>query len=154
MKRLAKMPIPDGAQVWAFCGDNFFDKLVSHPSVKEVWDGFGAAREKIERLGGDYTFGTFDIGDIMFENYQGTDDNDTVAIADDECRLFLTGVPDLYAEYFAPADFLDTVNTPGLPRYARIAREHETAARYVELHVQQNPLPLCLRPRTLMRGTA
>ena len=150
--RVAKMPIPKDALVWAFCGDEFFDKLISHPSVKDVWNGFDAA-ESILRRGGNYAFNVFEFGGIFFENYRGTDDAMTVIVADDECRFFLTGVPGLYAEYYAPADFLDTVNQPGLPRYARIAPD-KRLNQSVELHTQQNPLPLCLRPRTLMRGTA
>jgi len=151
MFRLAKMKVPDVALPWAFCGDEFFDKLITHPSVKETYDGFGAA-QSILRKGGNYAFSIFEYGGIMFENYRGTDDQTTVAIADDECRFFLTGVPGLYVEYFAPADFLETVNTPGLPRYAKIAIDRKFQ-RSVELHTQQNPLPVCLRPQTLMRGT-
>jgi hypothetical protein len=150
MRRHAKMLIPASAQVWAFCGDEFFDKLLEHPSVKGVYDGYAAAER---RLGDNYAFGVFEFGGIFFENYQGTDDGTTVAIAPDECRFFFTGVPGLYAEYFAPADFIETANTLGLPRYAKIAPDARFG-RFVEMHVQQNPLPLCLRPQTLVRGVA
>ncbi len=150
MKRKAKMPIPSTAMVWAFCGDGFFDSLISLEDVKKVYTD---TDEQRVRLGGNYAFGTFEFGGIVWENYQGTDDGETVAIAPDECRLFLTGVPGLYAEYFAPADFMETVNTLGLPRYAKVAPD-QRFNQFVELHTQQNPLPLCLRPQTLIRGTA
>jgi hypothetical protein len=150
MRRHAKMLIPASAKVWAFCGDEFFDKLLEHPSVKGVYDGFASAER---RLGDNYAFGVFEFGGVFFENYQGTDDGTTVAIAPDECRFFFTGVPGLYAEYFAPADFIETANTLGLPRYAKIAPDARFG-RFVEMHVQQNPLPLCLRPQTLVRGVA
>lgn len=148
MRRNAKTIIPNTAKVWAFCGDNFFDKLLEHPSVKGVYDGWAAAKAA---LGENYAFGIFEFGGIFFENYQGTDDNETVAIDPDECRFFLVGVPGLYAEYYAPADFMETVNTVGLPRYAKLAADPRFD-QYVELHTQQNPLPLCLRPQTLVRG--
>jgi hypothetical protein len=150
MRRNAKTIIPASAQVWAFCGDEFFDKLLEHPSVKGVYDGYAAAKSA---LGDNYAFGIFEFGGIFFENYQGTDDGTTVAIAPDEARFFFTGVPGLYAEYFAPGDFMETVNTMGLPRYAKLAPDTRFN-RYVELHTQQNPLPLCLRPQTLVRGVA
>jgi hypothetical protein len=150
MKRNAKTEIPSDAKVWAFAGDTFFDKLLEHPSVKKVWDGTASAKSA---LGDSYVDGVFEFGGIFFENYTGTDDNTTVAIDPDEARFFFTGVPGLYSESFAPADFLDTVNKPGLPRYARIALDPKFA-QWVELHTQQNPLPLCLRPSTLMKGTA
>jgi hypothetical protein len=145
--RNAKTLLPNGYRVWAFCGDNFFDKLIEHDSVKEVYNN---TTEQERRLGANYAFGTFEFGGVVFENYRGTDDNDTVAIGTDEARVFLTGVPSLYAEYFAPADFMETANTIGLPRYAKVAPDAKFN-RYVELHTQQNPLPICLRPKTLIQ---
>lgn len=149
MKRNAKTVIPAGARVWALCGDNFFDSLLEHPSFKAAYQNTDAAKAA---LGDSYVFGAVNFGGIVWENYQGTDDNSTVAIGANECRFFWTGVPGLYAEYFAPADFMDTVNTIGLPRYARLAPDTEFN-RFVKLHTQQNPLPLCLRPKTLCKGT-
>lgn len=149
MKRNAKTVIPSTALVWAFAGDDFFDALIENKSIKDAYKGYEAAER---RLGASYVHGVFEFGGIFFENYWGTDDNSTVAIASDEVQFFWVNVPGLYAEYFAPADFLDTVNTIGLPRYSRLAPD-QRFNQYVELHTQQNPLPLCLRPRTLMSGS-
>jgi len=148
IQRSAKTIIPSTARVWAFCGDNFFDELISHPVVKDVYKN---TTDQERRLGANYAFGVFEFGGIVWENYRGTDDNATVAIDDDEARIFLTGVPGLYAEYFAPADFMETVNTVGLPRYAKLAPDNRFN-QFVELHTQQNPLPICLRPKTLVRA--
>lgn len=149
IRRNAKMVLPGTAKVWAFCGDEFFDALISRPDVKAVYQTQG---EQMERLGKNYAFSVFEFGGIVFENYQGTDDGTTIAIGATEARAFLTGVPGLYAEYFAPADFFETVNTLGLPRYARTALDGRFN-QAVELHTQQNPLPLCLRPKTLCKFT-
>jgi hypothetical protein len=148
MKRNLKLPRPAGARVWALCSDSFFDALISHDNVKGVYDGWAAAER---RLGESYVHGVFEFGGIFFENYEGTDDNSTVTIATDKVQFFYTNVPGLYAEYYAPADFMETVNTIGLPRYAKAAPDTEFN-RWVKLHTQQNPLPLCLRPKTLMIG--
>ena len=40
---------------------------------------------------------------------------------------------------------------PGLPRYAKKAVDQQFA-RWVMLHVQSNPLPICTRPRVLIKG--
>jgi hypothetical protein len=149
MKRNSKTVIPSTARVWAFCGDEFFDALIENESIKAAYKGYERAEA---RLGDSYVHGVFEFGGIFFENYWGTDDNETVAIAPDEVQFFWTGVPGLYAEWFAPADFLDTTNTIGLPRYSRLAPD-QRFNQYVELHTQQNPLPICLRPRTLMKGS-
>lgn len=150
MRRNAKTVIPNGAFVWAFCGDSFFDKLISNPSVKAAWAGTEAAAAM---LGDNYAFGIFEFGGIMWENYYGTDDNEMVAVADDECRFFWTGVPGLYTESFAPADYIETVNTPGLPRYAKIAVD-QRFQKFADIEAQTNPLPLCLRPATLCKGVS
>jgi hypothetical protein len=148
MKRHAKTIIPPEAKIWAFAGDNFFDKLLEHPSVRSTYDGWAAAQSA---LGGNYAFDVFEYSGIFFENYQGTDDNSTVAVATDECRFFLTGVPDLYAEYYAPADFMEAANTLGLPRYAKLQNDNNFG-KSVSLLVESSPLPLCLRPQTLCKG--
>lgn len=155
MTRNVKAVLPSSAKVWAFAGDNFFDKLIESTSVKGVWDGWAAAER---HLGGNYAHGVYEFGGIFFENYRGTDDQTrasggTVGIAPDECRFFLTGVPGLYEEYYAPADFMETVNTLGLPRYAKVAPT-DNMNRGVTLHTQQNPLSLCTRPLTLIKGTS
>lgn len=147
IKRNAKLPIPSTAQYHVFCGDDFFDELISREDVKRVYQ---QTAEQQVRLGNDYAFGIFEFGGMIFENYQGTDDNSTVAVASAEAIAFVTGVPGLYAEYFAPADFFETANTIGLPRYAKVAPD-QRFNQFVELHTQQNPLPLCLRPQTLVR---
>lgn len=145
--RNAKMVLPNTALIWAFCGDNFFDKLIAREDVKRT---FLQTDEQRVRLGKNYAFGTFEYGGIVWENYRGTDDGTTVGIDADEARAFLVGVPGLYAEYFAPASFMETVNTIGLPRYAKIAVD-QRFNEFVEMHTQQNPLPLCLRPKTLLK---
>lgn len=148
VRRNAKLAIPSSASMWVFCGDNFFDALISRPDVKEV---FKRTDEQRVRLGANYAFGAFEFAGVVWENYRGTDDGSTVAIDTDEAVGFLTGVPGLYAEYFAPADFMDTANTIGLPRYARMGQDPSGMNRFVTLHSQQNPLPLCLRPQTLVK---
>jgi Phage major capsid protein E len=148
MVRNLKTTVTADARVWAFVGDEFFDALISNRSVKATYNGIEAAKA---RLGDNYATGVFEFGGIFFENYQGSDDNEEIAIAPDEARFFLTGIPGLYEEYYAPADFMETVNTPGLRRYAKVAPDQRFNQK-AELHVQSNPLPLCLRPATLCRG--
>lgn len=147
--KMGESVVGSSARVWALCGDRFFDKLVESTSVKGVWDGWAAAER---RLGSGYAGDVYEFAGIMWENYQGTDDNTTVSIPLDKCQFFPVGVPGLYAEYYGPADFWDTVNTVGLPRYARVLPEEN--GRSVTLHSQMNPLPLCLRPKVLMQGTS
>lgn len=158
MVKNAKTPIPAGARIHAFCGDDFFDALLQHSSVKGVYDGYAAARRA---LGDNYAYEVFEFGGIFFENYRGSDDQGASAdteqggalgINTDEAKFFWTGVPGMYAEYYAPGDFVDTVGTVGLPRYASVALD-PMHGRFIDVHTEQNPLPICKRPKTLMTGT-
>jgi len=61
------------------------------------------------------------------------------------------GVPDLFVEAYAPADYIETVNTPGLPRYAK--QEPLDFGRGAMLEAQMNVLPICTQPRCLIKAT-
>ena len=159
VERNAKTLLPPGAQVRALCSPAFFDEFTSHDDVAQAFAGWQAAQQN---LAGDVRAG-FNFGDVIWSEYRGTDGIDgeessdgaligEVGLAAGTCRFFLTGVPGIYTEKFAPADFLDSVNRPGLPRYARVAVDPEMS-RWAKIHVQSNPMPICLRPETLIEGT-
>ena len=129
----------------------FFDALTSHSKVKEAYERWeeGAALRNDMRSG-------FTFGGIIFEEYRGQatdpDGNTRRFIASGEGHCFPTGTAESFVTYFAPADFNETVNTLGLPLYAKqCPRKFD---RGTELHTQSNPLPLCLRPGVLVKLTA
>ena len=94
--------------------------------------------------------GSFEYWGIVFEEYRGR--VGTVDFTDaSKAYFFPVGVPGLFRQYNAPADFVETANTIGLPRYAKQAVDQQFA-RWVMLHVQSNPLPICTRPRVLIKG--
>ena len=129
----------------------FFDALTSHSKVKEAYERWeeGAALRNDMRSG-------FTFGGITFEEYRGQatdpDRNTRRFIASGEGHCFPTGTAESFVTYFAPADFNETVNTLGLPLYAKqCPRKFDLGT---ELHTQSNPLPLCLRPGVLVKLTA
>jgi hypothetical protein len=133
-------------KVHCFCGDNFFDDLVAHPEVRETYMGQQQAAE----LRNGYAYGTLNFGGITFENYRGTVGG-VGFVNTDKCHFFPVGVPGLFQTFFAPGDYIDVVNTLGLPRYAKSAPD-ASFAKWVDLEAQSNPLPLCTRPAVLMQG--
>lgn len=154
----AKILLPPGAQVTALCSPGFFDKFTGHADVTVAFANWEAAAAN---LAGDVRKG-FTFGDVQWIEYRGTDSIyaeqpsseeliGQVGIVDGDCRFFLTGVPGLYTEKFAPADYWESVNNLGLPRYSKLALD-PVFGKYVQLEVQSNPLPICLRPETLVRG--
>lgn len=131
--------------------EGFFDALIAHESVKEVYRNHAAA---IEILGGDPRK-EFKFGGITFEEYRGVatdlDGNSRQFIADNEGHAFPMGTMNTFQTLFAPADFIETVNTIGLELYAK--QEERKFGRGIDLHAQSNPLPICYRPGVLVKVT-
>jgi Phage major capsid protein E len=94
--------------------------------------------------------GSFEYSSIVFEEYRGRVGSVDFTDAS-KAYFFPVGVPGLFRQYNAPADFVETANTIGLPRYAKQAVDQQFA-RWVMLHVQSNPLPICTRPRVLIKA--
>lgn len=145
--------------VHAFVGDDFFDDLLTHPEVRETFKGWNEAKILREGYVGSnrssvYSYGIFEFGGIVFENYRGAVGT-TSFIGTDECHIFPVGVPGLFATRYAPGDFIETVNTTGQRIYAK--QFPMPNDKGTNLAVQSNALQYATRPKTLIggvRGTA
>ncbi|MBC2383551.1 major capsid protein [Pseudomonas sp. WS 5096] len=122
----------------AFCGKNFWNKLVGHESVQKTYLNSIQA----SALRGDARE-SFEFGGIVWERYRGKIAGVTF-IHDDKALLIPEGVPDLYISSFAPADYMETVNTQGIPYYSKI--EPLPFNKGVAGEAQSNPLHMCTRP--------
>ncbi|MGA9701129.1 major capsid protein [Pseudomonas sp.] len=123
----------------AMCGKNFWNKLIVHDSVKETYLNTMQAAA----LRGDARE-SFEFGGIVWERYRGKVAGISF-VHDDKALLIPEGVPDLYISSFAPADYMETVNTQGIPYYSKI--EPMQFGKGVAGEAQSNPLHLCTRPR-------
>lgn len=130
--------------IHAFCGKTWFKAFVEHPEVKYAYQYFqdGQMLRNDPRAG-------FEYAGVTFEVYRGKIGTKSF-VADGDVRFFPVGTPDLFVTFFGPADFNETVNTIGLPMYAK--QEPMEFDRGTKLHTQSNPLPICTRPLTLVRG--
>lgn len=126
----------------ALCGDAFFDDLIAHPEVRETYK-----YQEGKRLREGYVFDWVDFGGIRFINYRNGGFN---LINTDKCHLYPTGVKDLFITRFGPANYIETVNTVGRPRYAKGVVDKW--GKRVDFEAQSNPLNLCTRPRALVQG--
>lgn len=144
-------------RVRALCGDTFWDALITHAKIE---DTFKYQDGQANRAGTAYR--TLEYGGITWENYMGyiapidggntNPPTATQLIATGEARFFPEGVPGLFETYFAPADYLETVNTLGLPRYAKAIPMANNKG--LDLETQTNPLSICTRPRALFKGVS
>lgn len=164
----------------ALCSPEFFKSLTTHPVVKEAFKAYrdntaqlanilssvvpgsgpgipGSVAQATEPLRRDVRKGFF-WQDIWWIEYRGKatfkqEDGSTVTrnfIAPNTCRFLPLGTQDTFRTYFAPADWMETVNTIGLPKYSKIVPE--AGGRFAEILSESNPLPLCLRPKVLVKG--
>lgn len=141
--------------VHCICGDAFFDDLLAYPEVVESYKGTPMAqvlRDGYVYPNGDGTkiSGAFEFGGIVFENYRGKVGNVSY-VGTDAAHFFPVGATGLFKTFFAPANYMETVNTLGLPKYAKIAPDTKFN-KHVDLEAQSNPLPICTRPKVLMKA--
>jgi hypothetical protein len=129
----------------AFCGDDFFDQLVEAATVKASFQNQEGAVLRADLRKG------FVFGGITWENYRGRVGS-VDFFATDEAYVVPEGT-NVFQVKFAPADFMETVNTLGLPVYLKMAPDPEGLNRFVKLHSQSNPLALCTRPRAVVKVT-
>jgi len=123
----------------ALVSPEFLDQLIKHKSVTQTWLGWYAAAD---RMGGDPRSG-FNFGGIIFEEYNASIGNIRFIDAG-EGHVFPEGTQQTFADFGAPADFVETVNTLALPYYAR--QKNQDFNRGVDIHTQSNRLPMVLRP--------
>lgn len=122
----------------AFCGKNFWNRLIVHEKVEQTF----LNTQQAAALRGDARE-SFEFGGIVWERYRGKVAGVSF-VHDDKALLIPEGVPDLYISVFAPADYMETVNTEGLPYYSKI--EPMPFGKGMVGEAQSNPLHLCTRP--------
>lgn len=131
--------------IHAFCGKTWFKKFIKNADVKA---GYARWRDG-ELLRNDPRAG-FPFGGIIFESYAPTVGG-VAFFADAEARFFPVGVDELFKVFFAPAEFMETVNTIGQQYYAKM--EALPMNRGQKIATESNPLPVCTIPAVLIKGS-
>jgi hypothetical protein len=140
------------AGVHAFCGNEFYDALLANAEVRATYTATELARVLREGYvypGGEKIYGAFEFGGIVWDNYRGSQGGAAI-VATDKAHLFPVGVPRLFRTVYAPADYIETVNTIGLPRYAK--QFPMPNDKGIHLEMQSNALSYCTRPNVLVQG--
>jgi Phage major capsid protein E len=129
--------------IYGVAGRNFFDAWAMHPEVRSTFLNQPSA----DRLRDPFWQTAVPFRGVTIEEYRGQIGN-VKFVEDDMCYFFPVGVPDLFVEAYAPADYIETVNTLALPRYAK--QEVMPFDRGINLETQQNVLPICTTPDCLI----
>ncbi len=138
-------------KTYGLCGDTFFESLVTHATVVATYANWQAA----VALRADPRL-PFEFGGISWLRYHTRPKalaarSGTAMISAKACKFVPSGVAELFITRFAPADYEETVNTTGLPRYAKQYAMPNNKGRMLE--VQSNPLVMCTRPDALYSAT-
>lgn len=137
------------SRIVALCGDALYDDLITNKEVVQTYLNWQAAEGYRVGANAGMPFEAFPFRGITWINYRG-EVGGTAFVHTDKAHIFPVGVPGLWRTYYAPADYVETVNTPGLPRYAR---QYAMAnGKGVHLDVQMNALNLCTRPKVLIQA--
>jgi hypothetical protein len=136
--------------VLALVSPEFFDKLIGHAKVEEAYkyyttNGLQPLREDVRRR--------FPFAGMVFEEHNATVTLSTGAsetlIPAGEGIAFPLGTLDTFVTYGAPANLIETVNTVGLPMYARQLTKLDGSG--IEVKTEASILPVNKRPRLAVR---
>jgi hypothetical protein len=136
--------------VHALVGSTFFDRLIGHASVEEAYKHYSTTgaqplRDDVRRR--------FPFAGVLFEEYNATVTLSTGAtealIPATEGFAFPLGTFDTFVTYVAPANLIETVNTVGLPIYARQLPRQDGSA--IDVKTEASILPINKRPRLAVR---
>ncbi len=136
---------PMSSKVHAMCSDSFFDDLVAHPEIRQLYHFTGQS----ELVPGGDPYQSITYGGITFENYHGTDDLSTLVIPDGEAKLFPTNTPGAFLEAMSPGETFEDLGKQGQKYYPMITRDL-VRNTYVDLEIYSYPLHICTRPKMLL----
>lgn len=125
------------------CSNEFFDAFVGHPAVATAfarWQDGAFLRDDPRKSG-------FPFGQVLFEEYVGAV-GATRFVAANKAYLIPMGVPGMFKGHYAPADYMETVNTLGLPYYAK--QELMRMGKGVEVEAQTNPIFFNTQPNAVI----
>jgi hypothetical protein len=131
-------------RIRVMCSPGLFDALTNHPAVMKAYEIYlqGEVNRADNR--------TFSFGDITWEEYVGSVNG--VPLIETDCGYAIPeGVPAMFSTLFAPADYNETVNTKGLPYYAK--QEKMRMDKGIELEAQSNPIQINARPNAVVKVT-
>lgn len=136
------------------CSPEWFDAFISHANVKKSYES-----QEGQMLRDDLRRG-FRYGGVDWEEYRGSVPKpDSVGggsatFIDANCAYLIpVANPSIFIVRFAPADYEETVNTVGLPLYAKQVADPSGLNKYRLINTQSNPIALNLRPRAVVKLT-
>lgn len=132
-----------GKRYRAFCSSGFFDELLENADFQKAHERYlnGKALREDVRAGVEWQ-------GIIWEEYE-EEVGDKRFIPQGEARVYPEDKPGLFATWFAPADYNETVGTKGLPYYSK--SEPRRMGKGIDIESQSNPINVCTNPLAVRR---
>lgn len=128
--------------VLALCSETFWAGLIESKTIRETYLNWQAAQDMRGNPANSFTF-----GGVIWERYRASGN---IAIASGKAKVIPLGVPNLFQQWFAPDDTLDSVGVGamGAPWYLNsIPIEGNKGYR---LTLSTHPLMVCTRPTAVL----
>jgi hypothetical protein len=130
--------------VEVLCSASFFDALTRHATIEKAFELYNQnAYARQDPRGVAFSF----AGATFREYLGGVATTDFITAG--EAYAYPTGVSGLFQTAYAPAPYMETVNTMGLPYYAK--QEAMGFNKGVELEAQSNPINFCSLPEAVIK---
>lgn len=132
-------------KIRVICSLGFFTALVQNSKMIKAWELWNQGQYlRTDQVHG----GDFEFAGVVFEIYSGgTSAGDF--IPDGLAYAYPEGVPDMFQTKFAPADYMETVNTEGLPYYAK--QEPMSFNKGIIGEAQSNPVHFNSLPEAVIK---
>lgn len=134
--------------IGAICGEQAWDKLMASKEFRERYKATEDAKALHEATVGT----TVNFAGVEWEEYFGTDDNSTVALAADEIRFFPKG-GNVYRHVLSPGETFGDLGTLGQPWYSRVIPDRDRDT-HVTLEMMTYPLFVNTRPGMIRKGSS
>ncbi|CEF89551.1 hypothetical protein [Pseudomonas phage vB_PaeM_PAO1_Ab17] len=148
--------------VIAICSQEFFGKLISHPTVVEAYKYYAnqpqILRERLRARGFDARYREFYFGNVLYIEYRGGfqgrpgGDKRRYVPAGEAVFIPGSGTEDLFKTFFAPASKFEHVNTPGEESYA--FEYVDPKGEFLEINSETNFIDVLMYPQLVVKGKA
>lgn len=148
-KELSEDALGDSTMItgWrCYCGRNWYNDFVTHAKIESAFQFYNS-----QFLSESQAMRPFTMFDVEFRKVYGNVGGKLFISADEAYLVPLVADPDAYITRFGPANYMETVNTMGLPFYAKA--ELMPFGKGVQLEAQSNVLSIPTRPRSIIKLT-
>lgn len=141
-----------------YVDSEFFDKLISHPKFREVYNQYqnsGSQRLR-DDLGNYMTWGISDVVEhrgVRFISYDASfnlpDGTTEAAFAASEGTAVARGVRDLFRGYNGPSNKLSGSNSVGRPMF--VYEYTDPRDEFLDFQLEMAPLYFCTKPQSIVK---